>query len=142
MGVTLWQTDYYYITIIIRTGYVTLSSPRAMFASQVVGALLGVVLAPLSFLLFYATGQVGVEKGPYPTPFADIYRGGLFVCVCSALCVCVGGGTAAAAPFCVCVCRPSRSISKNPLPPPLFDQNQNQKRSDGNPGHRGLWRAA
>ena len=113
MGVTLWQTDYYYITIIIRTGYVTLSSPRAMFASQVVGALLGVVLAPLSFLLFYATGQVGVEKGP-----------------------------AAAAPFCVCVCRPSRSISKNPLPPPLFDQNQNQKRSDGNPGHRGLWRAA
>ena len=45
-----------------------------MFASQIVGALLGVVLAPLAFLLFYATGQVGAPHGPYPTPFADIYR--------------------------------------------------------------------
>ena len=67
-------------------------------------------MAPLSFLLFYATGQVGVEKGPYPTPFADIYRGGLFVCVCSALCVCVGGGDGGCRPF-LCVCVPPLSLN-------------------------------
>jgi hypothetical protein len=41
-----------------RTGYLTLTSPRAMFVSQVVGALMGVVLAPATFQLFWRTGAV------------------------------------------------------------------------------------
>lgn len=31
-----------------RTGYLTLSSPRAMFLAQLTGALMGVVIAPVS----------------------------------------------------------------------------------------------
>lgn len=41
-----------------RTGYITLSAPRAMFVAQLVGQLLGALLAPLAFMLFYSTGQV------------------------------------------------------------------------------------
>jgi len=36
-----------------RTGYLTLTSPKAMFFSQVVGALMGVIFAPLTFQLFW-----------------------------------------------------------------------------------------
>lgn len=36
---------------------------------------MGVLLAPLAFTLYYNTGEVGNPKGPYPNPFADIYRG-------------------------------------------------------------------
>ena len=59
----------------LRTGYICLASPRAMFAAQLVGQLVGAVLTPLAFMLFYKTGQVNVPGGPYPAPFADIYRG-------------------------------------------------------------------
>lgn len=42
-----------------RTGYLTLSSPRAMFFSQVAGAVLGCVIAPLCFWMFYSIFPVG-----------------------------------------------------------------------------------
>lgn len=41
-----------------RTGYICLAAPRAMFGAQLVGQLLGAVLTPLAFMLFYKTGQV------------------------------------------------------------------------------------
>lgn len=41
-----------------RTGYICLAAPRAMFGAQLVGQLLGAVLTPLAFMLFYETGQV------------------------------------------------------------------------------------
>lgn len=41
-----------------RTGYITLTAPRAMFVAQLVGQLLGAVLAPVAFMLFWGTGQV------------------------------------------------------------------------------------
>ncbi|KAI8471372.1 MAG: OPT superfamily oligopeptide transporter [Monoraphidium minutum] len=58
-----------------RTGYITLTAPRAMFLAQLIGQLVGCVIGPFAFMLFYKTGQVNVPNGPYPTPFADIYRG-------------------------------------------------------------------
>jgi len=57
-----------------RTGYLTLTSPKAMFVSQVVGALMGVALAPATFQLFWRTGLVAVSDGPYPAPLAKVYR--------------------------------------------------------------------
>lgn len=41
-----------------RTSYICLAAPRAMFAAQLVGQLLGAVLTPMCFMLFYQTGQV------------------------------------------------------------------------------------
>lgn len=42
-----------------RTSYICLAAPRAMFAAQLVGQLLGAVLTPMCFMLFFQTGQVG-----------------------------------------------------------------------------------
>lgn len=36
-----------------RTGYLTLTSPKAMFFSQVVGALMGIIFSPLTFQLYW-----------------------------------------------------------------------------------------
>ncbi|KAG6512183.1 hypothetical protein ZIOFF_030279 [Zingiber officinale] len=55
-----------------KTGYLTLSSPRSMFVSQVIGTSMGCVVAPCVFWLFYkAFDDIGV---PYPAPYAIIYR--------------------------------------------------------------------
>lgn len=45
-----------------RTGYICLAAPRAMFVAQLVGQLMGAVLAPLAFMLYYSTGQVRVVE--------------------------------------------------------------------------------
>ena len=58
-----------------RTGYLTLCSPLAMFIAQASGVLLGSIIAPLAFWLFWATGQVQDPNGPYPAPNAVVYRG-------------------------------------------------------------------
>lgn len=57
-----------------KTGHLTLASPRAMFASQVIGTALGCVVAPLSFFLFYKAFDVGNPKGEFKAPYALIYR--------------------------------------------------------------------
>lgn len=49
-----------------RTSYICLTAPRAMFVAQLLGQLIGAVLAPVAFLLFWGTGQVNVPNGPYP----------------------------------------------------------------------------
>jgi len=41
-----------------RTAYICLAAPRAMFAAQAIGQILGAVLGPYAFMLFFNTGQV------------------------------------------------------------------------------------
>jgi uncharacterized oligopeptide transporter (OPT) family protein len=43
-----------------RTGYICLAAPRAMFGAQLVGQLLGALITPMAFMLFYRTGQVRI----------------------------------------------------------------------------------
>lgn len=49
-----------------RTGYMCLVAPKAMFVAQVIGQLIGAMLTPVAFMLFWGTGQVNVPNGPYP----------------------------------------------------------------------------
>ncbi|KAK6139111.1 hypothetical protein DH2020_027146 [Rehmannia glutinosa] len=58
-----------------KTGYLTLSSPRSMFFSQVYGTAIGCVLSPLVFWFFYKAYSVGDPEGSYPAPYALMYRG-------------------------------------------------------------------
>ncbi|KAH6809804.1 YELLOW STRIPE like 7 [Perilla frutescens var. frutescens] len=58
-----------------KTGYLTLSSPRSMFISQVIGTAMGCVLSPLVFWFFYKAYSVGDPEGLYPAPYALMYRG-------------------------------------------------------------------
>ncbi|KAF8772227.1 hypothetical protein HU200_005942 [Digitaria exilis] len=57
-----------------KTGYLTLTSPRSMFVSQVMGTGLGCIISPVVFWIFYKAYDVGLEEG-YPAPYAKIYRG-------------------------------------------------------------------
>ena len=58
-----------------KTGWITLSSPRAMFVAQTVGSTIGAVVGPLTFSLFYRAFPIGVEHSDFPAPYATIYRG-------------------------------------------------------------------
>ncbi|KAL3830650.1 hypothetical protein ACJIZ3_019452 [Penstemon smallii] len=58
-----------------KTGYLTLSSPRSMFFSQVLGTAIGCLLSPVVFWFFYKAYRVGEPNGPYPAPYALMYRG-------------------------------------------------------------------
>jgi OPT family oligopeptide transporter len=58
-----------------KTGYLTSSSPRAMFVAQLVGAIMGCVIAPLCFLMFYNSFTLGIPGTTYPAPYATVYRG-------------------------------------------------------------------
>ncbi|KAL8534916.1 hypothetical protein ACS0TY_010814 [Phlomoides rotata] len=58
-----------------KTGYLTLSSPRAMFLSQVLGTAIGCLQTPLVFWFFYKAYRVGDPNGSYPAPYAQLYRG-------------------------------------------------------------------
>ncbi|GFQ02209.1 probable metal-nicotianamine transporter ysl7 [Phtheirospermum japonicum] len=58
-----------------KTGYLTLSSPRSMFFSQVFGTAMGCVMSPLVFWFFYKAYSVGDPEGSYPAPYALMYRG-------------------------------------------------------------------
>lgn len=57
-----------------KTGYLTLSSPRSMFASQIIGTFMGCIIAPSTFWLFWKAFDVGNPKGEYKAPYATIYR--------------------------------------------------------------------
>lgn len=58
-----------------KTGYLTLSSPRSMFVSQVIGTAMGCVISPCVFWIFYmAYPNLGTPKTQYPAPFASLYR--------------------------------------------------------------------
>ncbi|KAJ8771900.1 hypothetical protein K2173_027077 [Erythroxylum novogranatense] len=58
-----------------KTGYLTLSSPRSMFVSQIIGTAMGCIISPCVFWLFYkAFHDLGQPGSQYPAPFAVIYR--------------------------------------------------------------------
>ncbi|RAL53462.1 hypothetical protein DM860_007134 [Cuscuta australis] len=62
------------LMIDLKTAHLTLTSPRAMFVSQAIGTVIGCVVAPLSFFLFYNAFDVGNPKGEFKAPYALIYR--------------------------------------------------------------------
>ncbi|KAI4366780.1 hypothetical protein MLD38_022609 [Melastoma candidum] len=57
-----------------KTGYLTLSSAKSMFVSQLVGTAMGCVIAPLTFWLFWNAFEIGAPDGPYKAPYAVIFR--------------------------------------------------------------------
>ncbi|GAB4836153.1 Probable metal-nicotianamine transporter ysl7 [Ancistrocladus abbreviatus] len=58
-----------------KTGYMTLTSPRSMFVSQVIGIAMGCSVSPCVFWLFYkAYGTLGHQGSEYPAPFAVVFR--------------------------------------------------------------------
>ena len=58
-----------------KTGYMTLSSPRSMFVSQLIGTAMGCVISPCVFWIFYkAFDDLGVSGSQFPAPYAFIYR--------------------------------------------------------------------
>uniref|UniRef100_A0A0D6QUV8 Uncharacterized protein n=1 Tax=Araucaria cunninghamii TaxID=56994 RepID=A0A0D6QUV8_ARACU len=56
-----------------KTGYLTLSSPRSMFVSQVIGTIMGCILAPLTFWMYWKAFDIGNSK-EYKAPYAKIFR--------------------------------------------------------------------
>lgn len=58
----------------MKTGHLTLTSPRSMLISQAIGTAIGCVVAPLTFFLFYKAFDVGNPAGNYKAPYALIYR--------------------------------------------------------------------
>ncbi|KAL7183290.1 hypothetical protein ACSBR1_041885 [Camellia fascicularis] len=58
----------------LKTGHLTLTSPRTMLVSQAIGTAIGCVVSPLCFLLFYKAFDVGNPNGEYKAPYAVIYR--------------------------------------------------------------------
>ncbi|KAL2631050.1 hypothetical protein R1flu_015736 [Riccia fluitans] len=57
-----------------KTGYLTLSSPKSMFAAQLIGGVMGCVLAPATFWIFWTAYDIGDPNGPYRAPIAILYR--------------------------------------------------------------------
>eukprot|EP00884_Botryococcus_braunii_P021600 jgi/Botrbrau1/8123/Bobra.0308s0016.1 len=57
-----------------KTGWITLTSPRAMFVAQIIGSAMGCVIAPLTFNMFYTAFPVGKEGSAYAAPYATVYR--------------------------------------------------------------------
>ncbi|KAI3944805.1 hypothetical protein MKW92_015970 [Papaver armeniacum] len=60
-----------------KTGYLTLASPRSMFASQLIGTIIGVIFSPLVFWFFFYKGNpsLGISDSSSPAPFGVVYRG-------------------------------------------------------------------
>ncbi|KAJ6766820.1 OLIGOPEPTIDE TRANSPORTER YGL114W-RELATED [Salix purpurea] len=58
-----------------KTGYLTLSSPRSMFVSQIIGTAMGCIISPSIFWLFLkAFKDLGTAGSQYPAPYATVYR--------------------------------------------------------------------
>ncbi|KAF3550301.1 hypothetical protein DY000_02009401 [Brassica cretica] len=57
-----------------KTAHYTMTSPKAMFASQMIGTVVGCIVTPLSFFLFYRAFDVGNPNGEFKAPYALIYR--------------------------------------------------------------------
>ncbi|KAL3688954.1 hypothetical protein R1sor_015263 [Riccia sorocarpa] len=57
-----------------KTGYMTLSSPRSMFTAQLIGAVMGCIIAPATFWLFWSAFDIGAEDSVYKAPYAVLYR--------------------------------------------------------------------
>ncbi|XVE66849.1 hypothetical protein DITRI_Ditri08aG0112900 [Diplodiscus trichospermus] len=57
-----------------KTGYITLSSAKSMFVSQLLGTAMGCIIGPLTFWLFWTAFDIGSPDGPYKAPGALIFR--------------------------------------------------------------------
>ncbi|KAL1820121.1 hypothetical protein ACET3Z_014990 [Daucus carota] len=57
-----------------KTGYLTLSSAKSMFVSQLVGTAMGCIIAPLTFWLYWTAFEIGTPDSPYKAPYAVILR--------------------------------------------------------------------
>ncbi|KAL6508170.1 putative metal-nicotianamine transporter ysl6 [Orobanche hederae] len=57
-----------------KTGYLTLSSAKSMFVSQLVGTAMGCIIAPLTFWLYWSAFDIGSPDSPYKAPYAVIFR--------------------------------------------------------------------
>ncbi|KAL5221983.1 hypothetical protein ABZP36_026696 [Zizania latifolia] len=58
----------------LKTGHLTLTSPRSMLVGEIIGIAMGCVIAPLSFMLFYRAFDVGNPDGYWKAPYALVYR--------------------------------------------------------------------
>ncbi|CAI8584316.1 unnamed protein product [Vicia faba] len=58
----------------MKTGHLTLTSPRSMLVAQAIGTGIGCVVAPLVFFIFYHSFDVGNPDGEYKAPYVIIYR--------------------------------------------------------------------
>ncbi|KAI3687422.1 hypothetical protein L1987_81118 [Smallanthus sonchifolius] len=58
----------------LKTGHLTLTSPRTMFVSQAIGTAIGCIVSPLTLTLFTKAFDVGNPKGEYKAPFAIVFR--------------------------------------------------------------------
>lgn len=58
----------------LKTGHVTLTSPRTMLLSQTIGTAIGCVVSPLTLSLFTKAFDVGNPNGEYKAPFAIVFR--------------------------------------------------------------------
>ncbi|XP_026429218.1 probable metal-nicotianamine transporter YSL7 [Papaver somniferum] len=79
-----------------KTGYLTLASPRSMFASQLIGTIIDVILSPLVFWFFFYNSSLGQSDSSSPAPFGVVYRGIALIAIegvsglpknCLALCI-------------------------------------------------------
>ncbi|PKU64164.1 putative metal-nicotianamine transporter YSL9 [Dendrobium catenatum] len=57
-----------------KTGHLTLTSPRSMLISQIIGIAMGCITGPLSFFLFYKAFDVGNPDGIFKAPYGLVYR--------------------------------------------------------------------
>ncbi|XP_047937706.1 probable metal-nicotianamine transporter YSL6 [Salvia hispanica] len=57
-----------------KTGYLTKSSAKSMFVSQIVGTAMGCVIAPLTFWMYWTAFDIGSPDSTYKAPYAVIYR--------------------------------------------------------------------
>ncbi|KAK8461925.1 hypothetical protein SEVIR_1G117000v4 [Setaria viridis] len=57
----------------LKTGYLTLTSPRSLFLAQVIGTAIGCIINPIIFWVFYYC-YLNDSMGSYPAPFARVYR--------------------------------------------------------------------
>lgn len=62
----------------LKTGYMTMTNPRAVVAGHIYGVLIGTIINPCIFLVFEAnakgTAPIGSKDSEYPCPSAAIYR--------------------------------------------------------------------
>ena len=61
-----------------KTAYMTLTSPRAVFAGHVYGIVIGSIINPLIYAFFdlkaKKTAPIGTPKSEFPAPYAQVYR--------------------------------------------------------------------
>uniref|UniRef100_A0A0E0CV18 Uncharacterized protein n=1 Tax=Oryza meridionalis TaxID=40149 RepID=A0A0E0CV18_9ORYZ len=58
----------------LKTGHLTLTSPRSMLVGELIGTGIGSFIAPLTFMLFYRAFDIGNPDGYWKAPYALIYR--------------------------------------------------------------------